>query len=592
MSALHGACARLATAAARPAAVLSGVHRRPVRGRPRRAAARSGVRPGSWQHGGSGAPRGVPAAARSPPAGGPPRPRSSAPAPGRRAVAARAGRPGHRRVVRRHRRARPTWSTGCTSAASSPFSDNVRSAAQIRRSNRALQRSAARGRPALAGAGRRRPGGRPGRAGHLRRHGFPAFMTAGAAGDPALTRAAYAASGGGAAGLGFTVDFAPDADVTAGPSDPAIGARSAGSSPRAVAEHVGRRGSQGFASAGIVPVLKHFPGHGSVTTDSHVGLPVQRRSLARARATATWCRSAPAVDAGASAVMVGHLDVRAVDPRMPVVAVARGRHRPAARAARLPTAWRSPTRWRWGRSPAGSAAPVRPCARCGPGEDVVLMPPTRAPRATGSSAAVRDGRLSQARLDQAATRMVALLLHQRASARRPAAARVERRGLAAAVGGRDHLGRRPLQRAARRPAGAGRPAPPPRSQRFRAAAASAGLGLRAETRRARSRAGHDRAARRLPAAARSRGDVRRRPRHALRPRPQHGPAGRLATYGEHPRRDARARRGAARPGAGAGQAARRGAGRPPPRLLTRAAPSDRVEGMEPVADRYRRSPPP
>jgi beta-N-acetylhexosaminidase len=56
------------------------------------------------------------------------------------------------------------------------------------------------------------------------------------------------------------------------------------------------------------------------------------------------------------------------------------------------------------------------------GEDVVLMPPDPRAARDGIVAAVRDGRLDQARLDQAATRMVALLLHQRAAGKhgRPA----------------------------------------------------------------------------------------------------------------------------------------------------------------------------
>ena len=62
-----------------------------------------------------------------------------------------------------------------------------------------------------------------------------------------------------------------------------------------------------------MPVLKHFPGHGSVTTDSHLGLPVQRRSLAELQ-DSDLVPFRAAIAAGVSAVMVGHLDVRAVDP--------------------------------------------------------------------------------------------------------------------------------------------------------------------------------------------------------------------------------------------------------------------------------------
>ncbi len=170
-----------------------------------------------------------------------------------------------------------------------PFSANLTSAAQIARANRALQHGVHRPWPVLVGVDQE--GGRVARvtAGATP---FPAFMSTGAAGDPALTRSAYAASGGELRAMGFNVDFAPDADVTSGPADPAIGARSAGSSPGRVADHA-VAAMKGFASAGLVPVLKHFPGHGSVTTDSHVGLPVQRKSIKQLRA-ATWCRSAPA----------------------------------------------------------------------------------------------------------------------------------------------------------------------------------------------------------------------------------------------------------------------------------------------------------
>ena len=66
----------------------------------------------------------------------------------------------------------------------------------------------------------------------------------------------------------------------------------------------------------MIGTLKHFPGHGSVTVDSHRALPVLRTSLAELRRT-DLVPFRRGIEAGASAVMVGHLDVRAVDPGVP-----------------------------------------------------------------------------------------------------------------------------------------------------------------------------------------------------------------------------------------------------------------------------------
>ncbi|WP_187697897.1 glycoside hydrolase family 3 protein, partial [Cellulomonas telluris] len=137
----------------------------------------------------------------------------------------------------------------------------------------------------------------------------------GAAGDAALTQQSYAAGAGELRRLGFTVDFAPDADVTSGPGDPTIGSRSASSRSETVAEHV-VAAADGFSSAGVLPVVKHFPGHGSVPADSHLTLPVQTKSVQELGASDLVPFRA-AVEGGLPAVMIGHIDVRAVDPRVP-----------------------------------------------------------------------------------------------------------------------------------------------------------------------------------------------------------------------------------------------------------------------------------
>src|SRR5690625_2911837 len=99
--------------------------------------------------------------------------------------------------------------------------------------------------------------------------------------------------------LGFTMDFAPVADVSIGAADPTIGDRAAGEDPAEVTGAV-EAALDGFLAGGVIPTVKHFPGHGSVTTDSHVGVPVQERELDE-RGQKEFVRCVGGVGAGAAA---------------------------------------------------------------------------------------------------------------------------------------------------------------------------------------------------------------------------------------------------------------------------------------------------
>lgn len=70
--------------------------------------------------------------------------------------------------------------------------------------------------------------------------------------------------------LGITVDFAPVVDVTDAPDDTVIGDRSFGSDAETVTAYAGAY-ARGLRDAGVLPVLKHFPGHGHGSGDSHTG---------------------------------------------------------------------------------------------------------------------------------------------------------------------------------------------------------------------------------------------------------------------------------------------------------------------------------
>ena len=106
--------------------------------------------------------------------------------------------------------------------------------------------------------------------------------------------------------LGVTVDFAPVVDVTAAADNTVIGDRSFGSDAATVTEYAGAY-ARGLRDAGVLPVLKHFPGHGSGSGDTHTGSVVtppladlQQSDLVPYR---TLSSEAPV------GVMVGHLQV-------------------------------------------------------------------------------------------------------------------------------------------------------------------------------------------------------------------------------------------------------------------------------------------
>jgi beta-N-acetylhexosaminidase len=106
--------------------------------------------------------------------------------------------------------------------------------------------------------------------------------------------------------LGVTVDFAPVVDVTSAPDDTVIGDRSFGADPTEVTDYAGAY-ARGLRDAGVLPVLKHFPGHGHGSGDSHAGSVVtppvadlQNNDLVPYRTLDT---EAPV------AVMVGHMEV-------------------------------------------------------------------------------------------------------------------------------------------------------------------------------------------------------------------------------------------------------------------------------------------
>lgn len=124
---------------------------------------------------------------------------------------------------------------------------------------------------------------------------------------PAQVRAQAKTAGQKMAKLGITVDFAPVLDVSDEDDDAVIGDRSYSNDPTVVTEYAGAF-AQGLADAGIMPVYKHFPGHGSGSGDTHVGA-VRTPPLSQMQNTDLAPYRTLLRDPGTAGVMVGHLIV-------------------------------------------------------------------------------------------------------------------------------------------------------------------------------------------------------------------------------------------------------------------------------------------
>lgn len=143
---------------------------------------------------------------------------------------------------------------------------------------------------------------------------FPHAMAYGAANDLDATRRTGAATARESRALGVHWVFAPVADVNNNPDNPIINTRSFGEDPALVAAHVKAyiEGAHAARRDGILVTVKHFPGHGDTSTDTHVG--VARITGDRARLDRLELLPfKAAIAANVDGVMTGHLAVPALE---------------------------------------------------------------------------------------------------------------------------------------------------------------------------------------------------------------------------------------------------------------------------------------
>jgi len=140
---------------------------------------------------------------------------------------------------------------------------------------------------------------------------FPFQLTMGAANQLESTNLVAQAMGAELNELGIHLNFSPVVDVNTNPKNPVIGFRSFGENPLLVANHA-REMINGMQEFNVLTCIKHFPGHGDTDVDSHKDLPTVNKSKAELNRI-DWLPYKQGRLAGASAIMMGHLNVPALD---------------------------------------------------------------------------------------------------------------------------------------------------------------------------------------------------------------------------------------------------------------------------------------
>ncbi|TCS95075.1 beta-N-acetylhexosaminidase [Hazenella coriacea] len=141
---------------------------------------------------------------------------------------------------------------------------------------------------------------------------FPGNMPLGATRDPQLAYQAGKQMGNDLRALGFNLNLAPSLDVNNNPKNPIIGVRSFGEDPQLV-KQMGISMINGFKDGNILASVKHFPGHGDTSLDSHIDLP----QVAHSRDRLSQIELVPfqaAIEKDVDIVMTTHTTFPAIDP--------------------------------------------------------------------------------------------------------------------------------------------------------------------------------------------------------------------------------------------------------------------------------------
>lgn len=139
---------------------------------------------------------------------------------------------------------------------------------------------------------------------------LPTNRTIGKTGDARYAAMAAQVIAQEVAALGFNMNFAPIADVDSNPLNPIIGKRSFGKDPELVAKMAAAQVEE-MQTLNIIAVLKHFPGHGDTSTDTHTGAAIVNHDRSRLEQV-EFLPFRKGIAAGADGIMTAHVQVPAI----------------------------------------------------------------------------------------------------------------------------------------------------------------------------------------------------------------------------------------------------------------------------------------
>ncbi len=248
---------------------------------------------------------------------------------------------------------------------------------------------------------------------------MPGNMALGAAGSSELTEETANAIGEELLALGINMDFAPVLDINNNADNPVIGIRSFGEDP----EHVSKMGvsfMKGLQSAGVAAAAKHFPGHGDTDMDSHSDLPAVDKPMDELLSLELSPFKAVSEN-GADALMSAHVAFPGMDDTT-FVSKKTGEtlYLPATLSEKILNGYLRDDlgfegilvtdSMQMGALTEHIDAEDAAIQAINAGADILLMPSDLDTLVPALQTAVKDGRISEERLTESATRIMALKL--------------------------------------------------------------------------------------------------------------------------------------------------------------------------------------